>query len=274
MASGMDMAEPKILQLPLLLPSDWYQGHRQIHSDQRVVCGGGNWPWIDMGDRSWVEQYLDSKDLKFYQYDCTPQQSALNPTHTESKRIGSGIPHRQIPALYAGAIAAWDWYGCNRERELAITTRTVEYLYCGVPVFYPTGLELSDFIEKHKLGILLSDYRDLQGVDNLQGRLLQARENLSVGLENLWDQEAVCEGLTKFIKNPRPRAKAYGGIAELEAEKRLLVQKNQALLDENEHLIKVQKKLLSDLSILKEEKSELAFRWQRDIKRLSDQKTG
>ncbi|MBW7875063.1 MAG: hypothetical protein H3C47_03625 [Candidatus Cloacimonetes bacterium] len=274
MAAGMDMAQERILHVPLLLPEEWYKGYRQKEPEPDVICGGGNWPWIDMGDRDWVKEWFQSKGLLFKEFTCVAQQSALNPDHLKSQTSDSGVPHQRIPKLYSRAMAAWDWYAGNRERELAITTRTVEYLYCGIPVFYPQGLELSEFIEKHGLGILLSEPKDLENVKNLENRLLQARDNLRAGLHEYLKPETIYENLMGFIKNPKALGVSYDGMAALEAEKRQLVQKNQALMDENEHLLRVQKKLLSDLRIQQEEKSELALRWSRDIKRLGAQKTG
>ena len=40
----------------------------------------------------------------------------------------------------------------NAERELAFTTRTVVYLWCGLPVIYNDYSELSDYIREYNAG--------------------------------------------------------------------------------------------------------------------------
>jgi hypothetical protein len=40
----------------------------------------------------------------------------------------------------------------NPERELAFTTRTVEYLWCGLPVIYNDYAELSRYIKDYRAG--------------------------------------------------------------------------------------------------------------------------
>ena len=40
----------------------------------------------------------------------------------------------------------------NLERELAFTTRTIEYLWAGLPVIYNNFSEISEYIKKYNAG--------------------------------------------------------------------------------------------------------------------------
>jgi glycosyltransferase involved in cell wall biosynthesis len=49
----------------------------------------------------------------------------------------------------------------NPERELAFTTRTVEYMWCGLPVVYQNYSALAPYIERYRAGWLVNpDDRD------------------------------------------------------------------------------------------------------------------
>ena len=61
-------------------------------------------------------------------------------------------PHINLIDCYSEASIAWDYYPDSWERQLAITTRTVEYLYCGIVPIYSQDLELSELIKSSKLG--------------------------------------------------------------------------------------------------------------------------
>jgi glycosyltransferase involved in cell wall biosynthesis len=74
------------------------------------------------------------------------------------------IPHDELIELYAGATAAFDLYRPNPERELAITTRTVEYMWAGLPVIYADYGELARPIDQCDAGWVV-DPQDEQAVE-------------------------------------------------------------------------------------------------------------
>src|SRR5437667_12379897 len=61
-------------------------------------------------------------------------------------RIQGMIPRDQLVRHYLSSYAAIDVMARNYERELAFTTRTVEYLWCGLAVVYADYAELSGLI--------------------------------------------------------------------------------------------------------------------------------
>lgn len=62
------------------------------------------------------------------------------------------LPFEELCKEYAQASVALDLCERNPERELAFTTRTVVYLWCGLPVIYNNYSELSGYIEKADAG--------------------------------------------------------------------------------------------------------------------------
>jgi GT2 family glycosyltransferase/glycosyltransferase involved in cell wall biosynthesis len=66
--------------------------------------------------------------------------------------VSNLITHDELLEEYRQAHVAMDLMKRNPERELAFTTRTVEYLWCGLPVIYNDYSELSDYIREYDAG--------------------------------------------------------------------------------------------------------------------------
>lgn len=67
--------------------------------------------------------------------------------------IMSGIiPYEELIEEYRRAHVAFDLMKRNLERELAFTTRTVVYMWCGLPVIYNNYSELSEYIREYDAG--------------------------------------------------------------------------------------------------------------------------
>lgn len=62
------------------------------------------------------------------------------------------VEHAELIRRYTKAHVAIDLMKRNPERELAFTSRTVEYLWCGLPVLYNDYSELSDLIREYNAG--------------------------------------------------------------------------------------------------------------------------
>jgi glycosyltransferase involved in cell wall biosynthesis len=77
--------------------------------------------------------------------------------------VASGmVSHDELIEHYSQAHVAVDVMKRNPERELAFTTRTVEYLWCGLPVLYQDYAELSDYIKKYDAGWLVNPDSDAE----------------------------------------------------------------------------------------------------------------
>jgi glycosyl transferase family 1 len=62
------------------------------------------------------------------------------------------VSHAELIHRYSEAHVAIDLMKRNPERELAFTSRTVEFLWCGLPVLYNDYSELSDLIRAYDAG--------------------------------------------------------------------------------------------------------------------------
>ena len=62
------------------------------------------------------------------------------------------VPREELIEEYRTASVALDLHARNPERELAFTTRTVEYLWCGLPVVHNDFDELADAIRDYDAG--------------------------------------------------------------------------------------------------------------------------
>jgi hypothetical protein len=62
------------------------------------------------------------------------------------------VSHDELLKAYSRASVAMDVMVQNQERELAFTTRTVEYLWCGLPVIYNDYADLAPLIRDYNAG--------------------------------------------------------------------------------------------------------------------------
>jgi glycosyltransferase involved in cell wall biosynthesis len=83
------------------------------------------------------------------------------------------VNHAELIRQYTKAHVAIDLMKRNPERELAFTSRTVEFLWCGLPVLYNDYSELSDLIREYDAGWTVDPERPEQiaaALDEIFGR--------------------------------------------------------------------------------------------------------
>ncbi|MGH2523627.1 MAG: glycosyltransferase, partial [Anaerolineales bacterium] len=123
------------------------------------------------------------------------------------------VPHDELIARYTRARLAIDVMRRNPERELAFTTRTVEYLWCGLPVIYHDYAELSDYIRQYNAGWIVNP-EDRAALAATFDEILQDPEQIAERGRNA--QRLVRERLTwdrtmgpvdRFVRHPRVRSR-------------------------------------------------------------------
>jgi hypothetical protein len=99
----------------------------------------------------------------------------------------------------------------NLERELAFTTRTVEYLWAGLPVIYNNYAELSEYIERYKAGWCV-DPDNPEEIREVIKQILDNPEQLveySMNAQKLVRENFTCDKtikpLVEFCRNPKKR---------------------------------------------------------------------
>jgi GT2 family glycosyltransferase len=125
--------------------------------------------------------------------------------------VSGMVSHDELIAHYTRAHVAMDLMKRNPERELAFTTRTVEYLWCGLPVIYNDYSELSDYIREYNAGWIV-DPGDREAIAAVLDEIFEHPEQVVERGRNA--QRLVRERLTwdktitpldSFIRHPRMR---------------------------------------------------------------------
>ena len=166
--AGVDPLEAKIAVVPVGMPPDMPQ--KQTPEHPSLVYGGVTWPWIDPfpGLKIAGRAVSKKKDASFELFIQSPPLLNNHPLYSINKNILQSyddklsgldgveikpfIPHDELIDHYTKATAAFDLYRRNQERELAVTTRTVEYMWAGLPVIYANYAELARPIEQYDAG--------------------------------------------------------------------------------------------------------------------------
>jgi len=101
--------------------------------------------------------------------------------------------HENLIAKYTTAHVAIDVMERNPERELAFTTRTVEYLWCGLPVIYNNYAEITDYIREYNAGWIV-DPQDREAIATVLNEIFEHPEQVAERSQNA--QRLVRERLT------------------------------------------------------------------------------
>lgn len=123
------------------------------------------------------------------------------------------VPHEQLTEICRHASFAFELHACNPERLLAVTTRTVDALWTGLPVLYNNYGELSGWIEQYQAGWTV-DPTDAGAIESMLDRIMADPEDLRRRSENaqrlvreqFFDSQ-VATPLLKFLERPVKRQK-------------------------------------------------------------------
>lgn len=124
------------------------------------------------------------------------------------------VAHAELIRRYTSAHVAIDLMAKNPERELAVTSRTVEYLWCGLPVIYNDYSELSELIAEYDAGWTVNERRR-EGINAVLDEIFEAPEIVerkSANAQRLvremltWDRTV--EPLDRLVKHATCRASA------------------------------------------------------------------
>ncbi|MBN1903397.1 glycosyltransferase, partial [Candidatus Sumerlaeota bacterium] len=150
---------------------------------------------------------------------------------------------------YRKASVALDLLERNPERELAFTTRTIVYLWCGLPVIYNNYSELSEYIDKSRAGWAL-DPEDENAFKKIVKEILSNKTNikqksrsaLDLVRENFdWNQTIA--PLAHFCLNPYIRKEKTGAILSFENRIRRMGELEEELEKTRSELLTIKGKL-------------------------------
>jgi glycosyltransferase involved in cell wall biosynthesis len=171
--AGIDVHEFPISVIPFSLspdlPNHSYESHELV-----FVYGGVFLPWQDpmLGLSVLTEELetLKRGELRFFggkhpwmtltseRFEKLREQLS----NSSYVRFYPPTPRDKLINEYTKASVAWDVMSRNPEREMAFTSRTVEYLWCGLPVVYNNYAELAEYIEKYDAGWIVDPANETQ----------------------------------------------------------------------------------------------------------------
>ncbi|MCO4782413.1 MAG: hypothetical protein KC646_08815 [Candidatus Cloacimonetes bacterium] len=216
--AGLKELDQRLRIVPLLLDESFYE-HKVNKESSTIVMGGATWPWVKQLPEEKLQRYLEKENLtvlsKFYQ----PQDTSIH-HNDDGAIVKTGEAHNTLIKQYCQSLAAFDLYEINMERKLAVTTRSVEYLYCGLPIIYSKGLELSDIVENNGLGILIDQPSELFKLTKLKSKLQECKRNVfQFNLKHYFFDKA--QESLDCILNLTKKKNTLSPITNIEIERRL-----------------------------------------------------
>ncbi|HPG30048.1 MAG TPA: hypothetical protein PLQ81_04635, partial [bacterium] len=155
--SGIDINEKSVILSPISY-TDNIPEHKKYPSPPTYIFSGVLWNWQNYGDSlSNIAGYLAKNGGEFEIY-CgnflyAETSRSLNELKRfESVKLNGLIEHDALLQKYIQSSVAVELYLPNPERELATTTRTLEYIWSGLPVIYSKGMYLAEFIKEYDAG--------------------------------------------------------------------------------------------------------------------------
>lgn len=199
---------------------------RKPADELSFVYGGVFLPWQDPSAALLaLVQQLDSRQrgtLYFYggkhpvyDVDSGIFDELLAQLRASPQVVAPGlVSHDELIERYTSAHVAVDVMARNPERELAFTTRTVEYLWCGLPVLYHDYAELSDYIQEYEAGWVINP-EDAPALHTALEQIFTDPQEVARRSENAqrlvrekltWDKTVA--PLDGFVREPRVRRRA------------------------------------------------------------------
>ncbi len=222
MLAGGDPTTEGIATIPVSLGPDGPE-HHWPSDEVNFVYGGMFLPWQDptLGLTTLVD-VLESEGhgrLDFFGARHPAFEMEVGLLEDLEDRLGRSSrvavhglrPRDELLEHYRRSYVALDVMRRNHERELAFTTRTVEYLWCGLPVVYQDYGELSPMIREYEAGWVV-DPEDRDGLESLLRGIVRDPDEIKrrsanaqlLARERL-NWERTIDPLDAFCRQPRRR---------------------------------------------------------------------
>lgn len=218
--AGVALEDLDVHPMPHAMPSDMPPRPVPDPDRKSLVFSGGFYPWfnpippLSAAAKALLETrsgYLDfygsshqTTDTDARTFNEFRAEMEQNPRVT----FHGYVPREDILDIYSRSYAAIELMLRNAERELAFTTRTVEFLWAGLPVIYSDYQELSDLIRDYGAGWVVSP-TDSEAVSALIHRIMdnpdevaEASRNAQRLVSEKLTYEEVIKPLAEFCKNP------------------------------------------------------------------------
>jgi glycosyltransferase involved in cell wall biosynthesis len=218
-----------IRYIPISLAPEEFERNDALRTEIETpmfVSGGGWFPWQDQSQA--IFSICD--ELVKRQKGCirifgtphgesaeTPEEKKIREIFNKVKGLSEAnknivvegyVGREELLQEYKKASVAVELMQYNLERELAFTTRTIEYLWCGLPVLYNHYSEISDHIRDYDAGWAV-DPQDQGSVERAIAEIFDQPELVaqkSLNAKKLvkdrftWDK--TIEPLVNFLEKP------------------------------------------------------------------------
>ena len=167
MLAGRDVTTESVAVIPVSFPPEAPE-HVWSSDEITFVYGGMFLPWQDPsvglttlvevleGERAGHLDFFGARHPMF-EMDVGVLAQLEERMGTSDRVTVHGLrPRDELLERYRHAHVALDLMRRNNERDLAFTTRTVEYLWCGLPVIYGDYGELAPLIREYDAGWVCS----------------------------------------------------------------------------------------------------------------------
>ncbi|MDQ7784052.1 MAG: glycosyltransferase family 4 protein [Desulfomonilaceae bacterium] len=226
--AGVDISDLDVHYMPVALSPD-LPDHQPDLDRRSIVFSGGFYPWLNPipGLQALAEELLNNGkghlDIYGGSHETNPEdkrgfetfrnEMSRNPCVT----FHGFVSREEVLERYRTAYAAFELMPRCAERELAFTTRTVEFLWAGLPVIYNDYAELSELIREYDAGWLVPP-GDRRALSEVVARIEDDAEEVARASENarrlvrenlVYDR--VIEPLAEFCKNPTKRKRSGDG---------------------------------------------------------------
>ncbi len=192
MISGLPIEGEHIGVIPVSMSPDLPQ--KNLCDENTFIFSGSLWPWINPfpGLEILAKEIEREENGKLKLFSQKPSLNKILPKDTDRVQPAISlegivddtyvqllgfIPHDQLIEEFSNATVAFDLYQKNKERRLACSTRTIEFLWSGLPVIHADYSDLAPLIQEYRAGWCL-DPNDTAGLRKIISEIYEEKEKL------------------------------------------------------------------------------------------------
>ncbi|MCX6356120.1 MAG: glycosyltransferase family 4 protein [Candidatus Aureabacteria bacterium] len=218
--AGIPLHDISIEYMPVSLSPVLPDRTQPAVEEKSFIYAGGFYPWQDVSSglltlserlkqRNEGRLVIYGGSHRLHERDSRDFDSLMEELKKNPRVHFAGyVSREELLQHYLSGYVFYEVMGRNHERELAFTTRTVEALWCGLPVIYNNYSDLSDYIGRYNSGwcVDTSDRRSVESaideaLDSPQGVKERGSNAQRLVREHLtWDK--TIQPLADFCKNP------------------------------------------------------------------------
>lgn len=161
--AGYKLSEIKIEFMPVSLAPELPVPDKD-YKEQRFIYSGGFYPWQNPMTSLYAMSEVLAEQNKACLHifggshnvnlDDTVNFSKMRSSLEQNPRVKfrGYLSRDEVIEEYRHGYVAFEVMARNFEREMAFTTRTIEFLWAGLPVIYNNYADLSDYIQEYEAG--------------------------------------------------------------------------------------------------------------------------